>query len=235
MINPSNPSWRFSLEEYFDKLDLTAEKLAIMADVRIPVVKSLCMGEIKEIKLDDLASIIKCLNNLSKAKGYSVGFTLDSLIHYYDSSVEHDPKYALLVKSFKSIVLHTSIVGLETATLAQIISLFGDGMLRDGISNTHPFVGDSMSLEQKFLLSLENTLRSYGVIDRKPSSEGGYVIKLNDVGNRLYSILIGKTSLALTENNAELQTEDVEPVPGAVEELDKLNSTPRPMDIFRKL
>jgi predicted transcriptional regulator len=72
----------FKLQEIVDELNITPNKLAIMANVRPDTVYKICNNQIKRIHMDVIDDLLDTLNKVSKERELGRKYSITDILDY---------------------------------------------------------------------------------------------------------------------------------------------------------
>ncbi|ASA21843.1 helix-turn-helix domain-containing protein [Paenibacillus donghaensis] len=131
---------KFNLESSIKKLDVSMNKLAIMADIRPNTINDLVKGTTKRIELETLEKLLTAMNDLASNKRLNYAFQIQDIIEYENDSMFNPDFNGIITKeyfdSLRTILVNTtiftSIPGYDKTTVSvlKLMYIFADDLLR---------------------------------------------------------------------------------------------------------
>lgn len=121
---------KFNLEQAINELDITPNRLAVLAEVRPNTIGDLIKGNTKRIELDTIEKILDALNYESARKNKKY-YQIQNIVQYETENAPElkfgtffDKETFIMLKTIlESIRIHTKITGLEITTITKLLKL----------------------------------------------------------------------------------------------------------------
>ncbi|OMD69285.1 helix-turn-helix domain-containing protein [Paenibacillus odorifer] len=152
---------KYNLEKAINELDITPNRLAVLAEVRPNTIGDLIKGNTKRIELETIEKILDALNYEASRKNKKYYQIQDVIQYEIENSPEPDygsyfnrETFELLRRILKKTPIQTRIRGLELTNYAELLALYEENITKGVILNST----DNYNALEDALLGMRNQL-----------------------------------------------------------------------------